>query len=326
MKLTNVGRKLTELPREARVVLAVVRNEMLRLPYLLTYYRKLGFDHFIFVDNDSKDGTGKYLAAQPDTTVYFTNESFGASGGGAGLGWKNLLLDQFCSGRWVLVADADELLVWPGSETETIQDLTARFDAQGVDSLVTVLVDMYSDKPFGRIGYVAGKPFMDYCPFFDWGPYKVFRTPRFPYCEFYGGVRARVFKGLEFVAFHPPTVSKVPLVKWKKGQRFTRAQHSMKRPMKLAPMRAGLLHFKMFDDLPEKCRIEPVRGQYHAHGREYLAMAMAIAKAPNHAFYDPEHSRRYSGTDQLVQLKVMSDKRPYRGYRRALAAHQTEDA
>src|SRR5688500_10924282 len=121
MKLTNIGRKLSELPADAHVVLAVVRNEMLRLPYLLTHYRRLGFDHFIFVDNDSTDGTGEYLAAQPDCFVYFTKESFGESGGGAGLGWKNLLLEQFCPGRWVLVADADELLVWPGSEHENIR-------------------------------------------------------------------------------------------------------------------------------------------------------------------------------------------------------------
>ena len=74
---------------DAHVVLAVVRNEMLRLPYLLSHYRRLGFDHFIFVDNDSTDGTGEYLAGQPDCFVYFTKESFGKSGGGAGLGWAS---------------------------------------------------------------------------------------------------------------------------------------------------------------------------------------------------------------------------------------------
>jgi hypothetical protein len=325
MKLTNIGRKLSELPKGAHVVLAVVRNEMLRLPYLLSHYRRLGFDHFIFVDNDSTDGTGEYLAAQPDSLVYFTKESFGASGGGAGLGWKNLLLDQFCTGRWVLVADADELLVWPGSEQESIRSLTARFDDSGADSLMTVLLDMYSDKPFGQIGYVAGEPFTDYCPFFDWGPYKVFHTRRFPFREFYGGVRARIFKSLPFISFHPPTVSKVPLVKWSRGQRFTRAQHSLKKPMKLGPMRAALLHFKMFDDLPEKCRIEPVRGQYFAHGREYLAMAMAIESSKNRSFYHPDHSRRYVDTKQLVALRVMNEKRPYRGYGRKQPAAESED-
>jgi hypothetical protein len=42
----------------------------------------------------------------------------------------------------------------------------------------------------------------------------------------------------------------------------------LKKPTTLVSMRAKLLHFKMFDDLPEKCRIEPVRGEYFAHGQE----------------------------------------------------------
>jgi hypothetical protein len=327
VKLSTIGRKPSALPPDAHVVLAVVRNEMLRLPYLLDWYRRLGFDQFIFVDNNSKDGTGEYLAGQPNSFVFFTKESFGQSGGGAGLGWKNFLLDQFCPGRWVIVADADELLVWPGSENETIRDLTGRFDAEGAECLMAMLLDMYSEKPFGRIGYTTGAPFLDFCPWFDPGPYKNIRVKRFPFREYYGGVRARLFQSLPFVAFHPPTVSKVPLLKWRQGQRFTRAQHSLKEPMKLAPMRAALLHFKMFDDLPEKCRVEPARGQYFAHGREYLALAMAIERAPNHSFFDPEISRRYRDTKQLVQARVMHPRRPYKGYGlpATAAARQPED-
>ena len=46
-----------------------VRNEIVRLPYFLDYYRRLGAGHFLVVDNGSDDGTHEYLADQPDVSV-----------------------------------------------------------------------------------------------------------------------------------------------------------------------------------------------------------------------------------------------------------------
>ena len=54
----------------AKSVLAFVtlRNEKPRLPYFLNYYRKLGVDHFLFVDNGSGDGRHELLSAEPDVS------------------------------------------------------------------------------------------------------------------------------------------------------------------------------------------------------------------------------------------------------------------
>ena len=49
-----------------------MRNERVRLPYFLEYYRKLGVDHFLIVDNGSDDGTREYLAEQPDVSLWTT--------------------------------------------------------------------------------------------------------------------------------------------------------------------------------------------------------------------------------------------------------------
>jgi hypothetical protein len=311
--LEDAGSTGLRLPEGSHVVLCVVRNEMLRLPYLLSYYRQAGFDRFLFVDNGSSDGSGAFLAQQPDCVVFATEGSFGASGGGAGLGWKHALLDRFCDGLWVATVDADEILVWPGSDRENnIKALTARCDALGSNAVIAMLLDMYSDKGFGEIGYVPGAPFVEYCPFFDRGPYQMVRTQSFPFREFFGGVRARAFRTAG-VAFHPPTISKVPLVRWRSGQRYTRATHFLHAPMTLAPLRAALLHFKMFDDLPEKCRAESLRGEYYEQGREYDALAKAIALSPAGSFFDPVLSIRYAGPEQLVALRVMHPGIPYAG-------------
>ena len=60
-----------------------VRDEALRLPWFLEYYRQAGVDHFFVVDNGSSDGSTDYLLSQPDVFLY------GSSGflvGGTGRG------------------------------------------------------------------------------------------------------------------------------------------------------------------------------------------------------------------------------------------------
>jgi len=288
----------------SHIVVCVVRNESLRVPHLLNYYRKLGFDRFLFVDNGSTDGTIEFLLQQPDVSLFYTEDRFGEPPG-AGLIWKNTILDNFCDGRWTLLSDADELLVWPGSEHESVQQLTRKFDACAAEVLFTIMLDMYSDKPFGEIGYRPGLSFLDFAPFFDRGPYHLLPAAPFPFRQIDGGVRARLYRqyGLPTA---PPVMSKVPLVKWRAGQRFIIAQHALLNPMPLAPMQGALLHFKMFDDLPLKCEVEVERGEYYAGGREYRALGMFIRNSPYRCFFDPRISVRYESTGQLEGLGLMT--------------------
>ena len=48
----------------------VLRNEKVRLPFFLKYYRALGIKHFFIVDNGSTDGSTQYLAAQSDVSLW----------------------------------------------------------------------------------------------------------------------------------------------------------------------------------------------------------------------------------------------------------------
>jgi hypothetical protein len=227
--LNQISRRSVVIAPGAPVLLSVVKNEALRLPHFLSYYRGIGFDHFIVIDNDSTDGTIEFLLAQPDVFLFHTSDHFGAMPG-AGLAWKHALLDMFCDGRWSLVVDADEILIWPDAEARDIRSLARKLESFGGEGLFTLMLDMYSDKPFGEIGYRPGEPFIDYAPYFDPGPFVFDKRSYCPFYEIWGGVRHRLYAAAGPDAGHPPTVSKVPLLRWRAGQRFRAAQHFLDPP------------------------------------------------------------------------------------------------
>ena len=74
------------------------RNEKIRLPYFLDYYRDMGVTHFLIVDNDSTDGTADYLADQPDVSVWLTKTSYKKSR--YGVDWLNYLQSRYGHGHW----------------------------------------------------------------------------------------------------------------------------------------------------------------------------------------------------------------------------------
>ena len=295
--------------RDDHIVASVVRNEALRLPYWLAYYRSLGFDRFLVVDNGSTDGTYELLFAQPDVTLFATKDSYRDNK--FGIHWISPILDEYCHGHWVLVADADELLVWPGCDRETIKGLTAWLEGGGRgEGLFVVMIDMYSDRPFGAVGYVPGTPFQEATPFFDrWG-YWIVEIKECPHHMVFGGARGRVFQAIDR---HQPASSKVPLVRWPCRLGLGGGCHILKSPW-LASMRGALLHFKMFDDVVERCKEEVVRGEHYEQAREYLSLGAAIDGAPGRCFYDPAVSVRYEGPAQLVELGLMNAEHPFGGF------------
>ena len=55
--IKNLGsRNLIPERKEIRLF-AIMRNESLRLPYFLEYYKNLGVDRFFLIDNNSTDGS-----------------------------------------------------------------------------------------------------------------------------------------------------------------------------------------------------------------------------------------------------------------------------
>ena len=328
------------------IALLVTRNEALRLPACLAHLRAQGVDRAYVVDNRSTDATREIAAREPWVHVMDAPGSY--AGSGFGISWTNAVLDRFARDHWVLVVDADELLVFPGCERAGLPALCAHLAAIGAEALRTILLDCFPDGPLHRLDYAPGDPLPAAAPCFEPPRLRAEPVANFPYEQEYGGVRERLFfaesdparlarrlhqkawnAGVKlgvsarlsrFVPRRSPTVTKLPLVYWREGAALLASTHQ------LAPMRlvAGqpsgvLLHYKFLQDFHERA-LDAVRRDAHWDGsREYRRYLAALARDPDFGLHGPL-SLRYRGPEQLVALGLMQDSPAWLAERGALAA------
>jgi tetratricopeptide (TPR) repeat protein len=289
----------------------VARNEGLRLPWLIDYYRRLGAGTIIVIDNGSTDGSVEYLLQRGDVQVFHTVESY--AGSRYGVKWHNEIADEHLRDRWVLVADADEALVYPGAETVSLPQLCRYLDAQGSEGLRTIMLDMYPEVPLRELRYEPGQPLIDACPWFDAGPYIRWQSPRAPYWAVSGGVRERFFwRRRHAMQSRPPVIQKIPLVKWRTGMKFLSSTHEVS-PLQVADISGAVLHFKFLQDFHRKALIEVHRKEHYNGASEYMAYLDAMNADPGATLRYPG-SQRYSGPADLVRRGLMDTSEPYQRF------------
>ncbi|MEM6277610.1 MAG: glycosyltransferase family 2 protein [Pseudomonadota bacterium] len=284
---------------------STVRNEAARLPYFLEHHRNLGVDHFLMVDNASDDGTSAYLSEQSDVSVWRTGASYKASR--FGVDWLNRLQHLFAPGNWALTLDADELLIYPDSETRDLKALTRWLDSRGEDSFGAMMLDMYPDGPLGHSPYVPGTPITDTLTHFDaWG-YTWEWQPKFQNISIRGGPRKRVF--FAEAPDHAPHLHKVPLIKWKRGMAYASSTHlalprRLNNPLDVRKnLPTGvLLHSKFLPEVVAKSAEEKTRAEHFTHPERYGDYYDRLTKGPD--LMGPP-STRYEGPAQLEALGLM---------------------
>ncbi|WP_084860792.1 glycosyltransferase family 2 protein [Salibaculum halophilum] len=289
------------------IVFSTLRNEDIRLPYFLNYYRDLGVDHFIIVDNDSDDGGRDYLAGQPDVSLWTTRGSYRRAR--FGVDWLNYLQRKYGHGHWTLVVDPDEFLVFPFSDTRPIRALTDWLEASEIRSFSAMLLDMYPKGRIDAIPYQRGQNPLEIASWFDAGNYTLSKNHLYYNLWIQGGPRARMFFTEE--PWRAPALNKTPLVKWDRRYAYVSSTHMLlPRGLNLVYDEWGgekasgvLLHAKFLDTFTEKAREELERGQHYANSQEYKAYAEGLAEHPD---LWCKWSERYINWRQLEILGLMS--------------------
>ena len=308
------ARPIPEQPGEIRACL-VVRNEALRLASVLAHCRRLGVERFLVIDNGSDDGTLELLLAQTDVHLFSSGDSYAANT--MGLDWVNAVLDTYADGHWVLTLDADELFIYPRYEQVPLAAFCRFLDATEARGVFSLMLDMYSDKPVAESVHAPGQALVETCAYFDRGPYRTLDVSQFPNTRIYGGVRDRLFGQVLRGRFHSPTVSKIPLVKWRAGTRYLASTHHLT-PLPLSTLAGGLLHFKFLQDFHARAVTEAGRGEHHSGAHEYRAYLELLAADPRFNLMSPA-SVRFEGSVQLVALGLMQTSDAYERFANALA-------
>lgn len=306
-ELSSVANRTRTIRPGAILAFSTIRNEKPRLAYFLKYYRDLGVDHFLFVDNGSTDGGCEYLAAEPDVSVWSTEAGYKDSR--YGTDWMNWLKFRYGHGHWTLTLDPDEFLVYPFCDTRPLPALCDWLDQSGVRSFATLLVDMYPKGALTDQVYRDGQDPFELAPWFDSGNYMISKNPKYGNLWIQGGPRARVY--FENAPEEAPSLNKIPLVRWDRKYAFVSSTHMLlPRGLNQVYDKAGgekatgcLLHAKFLDTLVDKAAEEAERRQHFAGGREYDAYRL---KGEGGEKLWCAWSERFSGWAQLESLGLMS--------------------
>ena len=262
-------------------VVACMRNEMFMLPQFLAHYRKLGVTSFMIVDNCSDDGTLEYLLDQPDVALFSVDTDYNLSY--YGVAWQQAMMAGFRVGKWSLVADADELLVWQENQTQTLPDLLKTDDFQGVDAARIFMLDMYpkgslseatfETDPFAEAGYVDREPFLT-----NWtgrGPFSNMPT-------WTSALRHRLIAGSRTDLF---VAQKIALLKYQPWMRVSAGLHFLT-DVQLSSRELLFAHFKYNADFRRKAQAEVARGQHFNDAEEYRKYLALISEGRDVIYED----------------------------------------
>ncbi|WP_417729098.1 glycosyltransferase family 2 protein [Roseovarius sp.] len=289
------------------LLFSTMRDEHVRLPYFLRYYRELGISHFLIVDNDSTDGGAEFLASQEDVSLWTTKSSYKQAR--FGVDWLNWLQAKYGHGHWTLVVDPDEFFIYPFCDTRPIRALTDWLDTSQVKSFGAMLLDMYPKGRIDAVPYQPGQNPMEIAAWFDPGNYIIEKNKFYGNLWIQGGPRARVF--FPDAPKKAPALNKTPLVKWDRRYAYESSTHMvLPRGLNLTYDEWGgekasgiLLHAKFLDTFTIKAAEELTRRQHYAGSVEYKAYAELVKDNPE---LWCKWSEKYINWRQLEILGLMS--------------------
>lgn len=303
--LSLTQNNIINIRKDDIILFSVMKNEAHRLNFFLEYYRKLGINHFIFVDNGSTDHFTNIIQNQSDISVFYTEASYKASN--YGMHWLNYLLYHYGTGHWCLTCDPDEFFVYPYMDTRDLRDLTDYLSSTRTSSCFALMLDMYAKTSVEESYYTEGTDPLLVCPYFDMTGYQKQESKHYRNLFIQGGVRQRIFYPDN--PSKAPALNKIPLVKWERHFAYVQSMH-MLIPRKLNQVvqahhiTGALLHYKFIAQLSQKIAEEQTAQQHWDNSSEYQKYASAIEQKTH--LYHPNISIEYQDWRTLVKQGIIS--------------------
>lgn len=283
------------------VVFASLRNEAQRLPHFLEYHRSIGVSGFVFIDNDSSDASRDVIRDQGDCTLFYTEDSYAASG--CGIDWLNQVLTELARDRWILVLDLDELFFYPMVEWTSIQTLTGYLESRNANGMRAFMLDMYAPGSLKSAVYTPPEPFLGACPLYDPGGYEIAQDGFYAGMPVRGGPRRRLFWADDEAPGNPPVLGKCPLLRWSERSRLVASTHVVEN-VRASSLTGAILHFKFFSALYEHAENEAKRGEHWEQAAQYRAYHQTLRCSPGMVISDG-NSKSLRSSDDLIKAGLM---------------------
>lgn len=295
--------------QEARViVVAVLRNELLLLPHFLAHYRKLGASHFVLVDNLSDDGSRAYLLSQPDVLLYSADTEYRQSH--YGVAWQQAVLAAHALGKWVVLADIDEFLVYDNCESRSLPQWVAELDQERINAVTTLMVDMYPKGPLADADFQQQNPF-ECAPCFDRRPLMEWKLGSGCFSNgktWLSGLRHRL------IADSAPnfyTSQKLAILKYQPWIRLSEGLHYASN-VTTSQQVAYFAHFKYHAGFQNKVIEEVARKQHFNNAEEYQRYMSMVAEGSG-TLWSAEsltftHSSDYRRATALINIHPSPEK------------------
>lgn len=284
------------------IAIIVTKSEKEFLPNLLDHHRKIGVDHFLYVDNASVDSSIDYMMSQDDVSVFVATQDYKVSR--FGVNWQETLLSHYCLGKWALLIDSDELFVYDQFEERSIHELISTVEGEGATAVLSPMIDFYPNGTLADADITEPRPFYKTCTSFD-----AIETMRIDWHRRYGpfsnsvvfsaGLRQRIFG--PYNSYPAPNYlnQKYNLIRYSPGMKLVEGLHFMS-GHKLFSKRCGIMHFKYHSGFHRKVLREVKAGQHWNGAKEYVRYLELFNSGKDASLYDQEFSIEYRSISSLV--------------------------
>lgn len=294
-KISKISSKKT--PGVGKVILiTVMKNEITRVKNFLDYYRKIGIEHFVILDNHSSDGTKEFLCHQDDCDLYFTDERYSTIKREA---WINRLISYYGFSRWYMVVDSDEHFTYPNIECLKINQFIECMEKKDVKRVRSIMLDMY---PRANINAIRDKE-LDYITEYVYFDNKESYTIniRDVGVVVTGGPRERLFNIKVYL-------TKYPLFFFEKGDLQVHSHYQFPYNKNRTPCYSALLHYKFLGTDIDKYKQRLREKSFYNGSKEYERYLQLFGDEEKElSFYSQDISVRYTDSKSLLIAGVVND-------------------
>ena len=297
LELVSDEAKLARLNAEPLAAVACMRNEMFMLPHFLAHYRKLGVKAFLIADNCSDDGTLEYLLDQPDVVTFSVDTDYGQSQ--YGVAWQMAMIANLRLGRWSVIVDADELLVYKNWKKTSLPKLLAGKSFQDADAARIYMLDMYPEGPLSAADFSSGDPFKE-AGFVEREPFLRESVGRGPFSNSRTVTSALRHRLLPWSRPELFVAQKYALLKYQPWMRPSAGFHYVG-DINVSETEMIFAHFKYTAQFRQKALDEVARGQHFNNAEEYRKY-LALMSEGREVIHDPDVSVPWESCDEVKRI------------------------